>query len=200
MALRFGDDAPLARTLQMRLFAAVPLAEPARSEVVRLLGALRAQDWPVRWVSDEVVHITLKFFGEVPEERLDVIAEALRLAATGADAMMLRLSSLGAFPTERRPRILWAGIESHPAFTALRERIENASDAIGFAREGVPFAPHVTLGRLREGQRLPAHALEAPAAAVSPQTFLADTLALYESILTPAGPHYQTRASIRLGQ
>jgi 2'-5' RNA ligase len=63
----------------------------------------------------------------------------------------------------------------------------------------VPFAPHVTLGRLREGQRLPPHALEAPAGAVSPETFLADELALYESILTPTGPRYEARASIRLG-
>lgn len=184
----------------MRLFAAVPLAEPARGEVVRLLGVLRTQDWPVRWVSDELVHITLKFFGDVPEERLDVIAEALRLATAGAEAMMLRLSSLGAFPTARRPRVLWAGIEPHPAFTALRERIESGSDAIGFAREGVPFEPHVTLGRVREGQRLPPHGLETPAVAVSPQTFLADELALYESILTPRGPHYKARASIRLGE
>lgn len=200
MALRYGDDAPRARTLQMRLFAAVPLAEPAQGEVARLLGVLRAQDWPVRWVSDELIHITLKFFGEVPEERLDVIAEALRLAAAGADAMMLRLSSLGAFPTARRPRVLWAGIEPEPAFAALRERIESASDAIGFAREGTPFEPHVTLGRVREGQRLPPHGLEAPAVAVSPRTFLADELALYESILTPTGPRYESRASIRLGE
>ena len=184
----------------MRLFAAVPLAEPARGEVVRVLEALRAQDWPVRWVSDELVHITLKFFGEVPAERCDVIAEALRLAAAGAAPMTLRLSSLGAFPTERRPRVLWAGIEPDPGFAALRERIENACDAIGFAREGVPFAPHVTLGRLREGQRLPPHALAAPAGALSPETFMADELVLYESILTRTGPHYESRAGIRFGE
>jgi 2'-5' RNA ligase len=183
----------------MRLFAAVPLAEPARGEVVRLLAALRREDWPVRWVGDEVVHITLKFFGEVPGERLDVIAEALRHAAAGAEAMTLRLSSLGAFPTERRPRILWAGIESHAGFTALRERIENAADAIGFAREGVPFQPHVTLGRVREGQRLPPQALQHPAGAFPAQAFRADELVLYESVLTPSGPHYRTCSSIRLG-
>ena len=183
----------------MRLFAAVPLAEPARGEIVRLLGALRAEDWPVRWVSDEVVHITLKFFGEVREERLDVIAEALRLASAGAEPMTLRLASLGAFPTPRRPRILWAGVEPDAALAALRERIENACDAIGFAREGVPFQPHVTLGRLREGQRLPPQALEHSAAVIAPKTFWADEVALYESILTPTGPRYLARDTIALG-
>ncbi len=183
----------------MRLFAAVPLAEPARSEVARLLGALRAEQWPVRWVSDELIHITLKFFGEVPEERLDVIAEALRLASTGAQPMTLTLAGVGAFPTERRPRVLWAGIGAHAGLAALRERIENAADAIGFAREGVPFEPHVTLGRMREGQRLPPDAFQSPACAIKPLSFRADCVALYESVLTPAGPRYQARELVELG-
>ena len=183
----------------MRLFAAVPLAEPAREEVVRVLGDLRAAGWPVRWVGDELVHITLKFFGEVRDERLDVIAEALQLASAGARPMTLRLGALGAFPTERRPRILWAGIEPHPEFTALRERIENASDEIGFAREGVPFVPHVTLGRVREGQRLPADALRLPAGAIRPLSFRADQLVLYESLPGASGPRYDARSTITLG-
>ena len=183
----------------MRLFAAVPLAEPARSEVARLLHSLREESWPVRWVSDELIHITLKFFGEVPDDRLDVIAEALRLASAGAHGMTLTLGGIGAFPTERRPRVLWAGIGAHAGLAALRERIENAADAIGFAREGVPFEPHVTLGRVREGERLPAGALTAPAAELRPLAFRADRLALYESVLTPAGPRYHARELVELG-
>ena len=183
----------------MRLFAAVPLAEPARSEIVRLLGALRAEPWPVRWVTDELIHITLKFFGEVPDERLEVIAEALRLASAGGQPMTLTLGGVGAFPTERRPRIIWAGIGPHAALAALRERVENAADAIGFAREGVPFAPHVTLGRLREGQRLPPGAFQSPACELKPLSFRADRRALYESVLTPAGPRYHAREQVELG-
>ena len=183
----------------MRLFAAVPLAEPARGEIIRLLASLRATSWPVRWVGDDVVHITLKFFGEVPGERLDVIAEALRLAAAGAEPMTLRLARLGAFPTERRPRVLWAGVDEHAGFAALRERIENAADAIGFQREGAPFHPHVTLGRMREGLRLPADALQSDAGLLSPRAFNADQLVLYESVLTPTGPRYAARSIITLG-
>ncbi len=183
----------------MRLFAAVPVAEPARGEVVRLLGALRATDWPVRWVRDEVVHVTLKFFGEVRDERVDVIAEALQLAAAGMSPLTLRLGALSAFPTERRPRVLLLTLEPNDALTALRERIENLADALGFAREGVPFSPHVTLGRVREGQRLPPQALADPSAGVTPRSFLAPTIGLYESILTPAGPRYASRASVTLG-
>ena len=54
----------------MRLFAAVPVAEPARAEILAVLARLRASEWPVRWVQDEGLHLTLKFFGEVASERL----------------------------------------------------------------------------------------------------------------------------------
>ena len=69
----------------MRLFAAVPVPEPAREQILKLLAKLREAGWPVRWVHDEGLHMTLKFFGEVAPERLDVIAEALRFAADGAE-------------------------------------------------------------------------------------------------------------------
>ena len=182
----------------MRLFVAVPLGEPARGEILRLLGTLRATDWPVRWVGDEVVHITLKFFGEVPDERLDVIAEALRHAAGPIGPLTLTMGTLGAFPTTRRPRILRVGFMPNAGFAALRDRLENACDAIGFAREGVPFEPHVTLGRVREGQRLPPQGLETEARGLTPRTFEAREVMLYESILTPAGPRYAVRYSVEL--
>ncbi len=182
----------------MRLFVAVPLGEPARGEILRLLGTLRGTGWPVRWVGDEVVHITVKFFGEVPDERLDVIAEALRLAAAPTGPLTLTVDGLGAFPTMRRPRILRVGFAPNAELAALRDRFENACDAIGFAREGIPFEPHVTLGRVREGQRLPLQGLETYARTVAPRAFDARDVVLYESILTAAGPRYETRYSVGL--
>jgi 2'-5' RNA ligase len=83
----------------MRLFAAIPIPDPARAQILKLLGQLRDGSWPVRWVHDEGLHMTLKFFGEVGAERLDVIIEALRFAAAGAGPLALRLGELGAFPT-----------------------------------------------------------------------------------------------------
>ena len=183
----------------MRLFVAVPVAEPARGELERLLARLRQTEWPVRWVSDEVVHITLKFFGEVPDERLDVIAEALSLAAAGTQPLALRLGQFGAFPTERRPRVLLASIDPNGEFAALRERVEQSCEAIGFAPEGVPFQPHVTLGRVREGQRLPAQAFDGELVRVTPSSFVADRIVLFESVLTPGGPRYSARNTIVLG-
>ncbi len=183
----------------MRLFAAVPVSEPACGEVIRALGLLKALDWPVRWVREDGPHITVKFFGEVPVERFEVIEEALRHATAGAKALSLRLSRIGAFPTERRPRVLWAGVEENAEFTALRERVEACADEIGFAPEGVPFRPHVTLGRLREGQRLPPRALAEQSRLLDPLPFTASELVLFESVLTADGPQYAARATFSFG-
>ena len=143
------------------------------------------------------LHLTLKFFGEVASDRLDVIGEALRFAADGAEALSLRLGELGAFPSRSRPRILWVGVKGPPALELLQDRIERGSEAIGFPPEGAPFQPHVTLGRVREGQRLPAGGLEDYADGSRAGAFRSgQELVLYESVLTTSGPRYESRLTI----
>jgi len=183
----------------MRLFVAVPVSDPAREQILKLLGKLREARWPVRWVHDEGLHMTLKFFGEVAPERLDVIAEALRFAAHGADALPLELGELGAFPSRNRPRILWVGVQAPAALELLQDRIERGCEAIGFPPEGAPFQPHITLGRVREGQRLPTGGLEDHADGFEPVSFVAQELVLYESVLTTAGPRYESRLTLDFG-
>jgi RNA 2',3'-cyclic 3'-phosphodiesterase len=182
----------------MRLFAAVPIPDPARRQILQLLGHLRDGGWPVRWVHDEGVHMTLKFFGEVAPERLDVIMEALRFAGAGAGPLPLRLGDLGAFPSRSRPRILWVGIDGPPSLELLQDRIERGCEAIGFPPEGAPFQPHVTLGRVREGQRLPPGGLDDHAKGFERVPFVAQELVLYESVLTTTGPRYEARLTLDL--
>lgn len=184
----------------MRLFAAVPLPESARQECAAVLEAARASEWPVRWVGDDLAHITLKFFGEVAPQRLDVIAEAVQAAVADTDPLQLRLDALGAFPTFRRPRVVWLGVEAPPALELMRDRLERLADGIGFQPEGVPFRPHVTLGRVREGQRLPPGALERCGIAAMGEPFVADTVVLYESDLAAGGPQYTPRLTLTLGR
>jgi 2'-5' RNA ligase len=182
----------------MRLFAAVPLPEPARAEVAQLLGRLRQSPLPVRWVHDEGIHLTLKFFGEVVPERLEVIEEAVRFAATGTGPLPLRLAELGAFPSPARPKVLWMGLESPPGLELLQDRLERGGEGIGFPPEGTPFQPHVTLGRVREGQRCPPHAFAELKDAYERLPFLATEVVLFESILTTKGPRYEPRLTIEL--
>jgi RNA 2',3'-cyclic 3'-phosphodiesterase len=184
----------------MRLFVAVPVTEPAREQILKLLGRLRSASWPVRWVHDEGLHMTLKFFGEVGPERLDVIAEALRFAATDAGSLALQLGELGAFPSRSRPRVLWVGVDAPPALELLQDRIERGCEAIGFPPEGAPFQPHITLGRVREGQRLPPGGLDDHANGFEMVPFVGQELVLYESVLTTGGPRYESRLTLDFGR
>ena len=178
--------------------AFLDLAEPARREVMALLDRRRGSGWPVRWVPDEGLHLTLKFFGEVAPERLDVIEEAVRFAAQGTGPLDLRLDELGAFPSTVRPRVLWIGIDAPPALELLYDRLERGGEAIGFPPEGSPFRPHVTLGRVREGHRLPSDGLDGYAGSYERSPFVARRLVLYESLLTTQGPRYESRLALEL--
>jgi 2'-5' RNA ligase len=182
----------------MRLFAGIPIVDEARREIVALLGALRDSGWPVRWVHEEGLHLTLKFYGEVAPERLEVIEEAVRFAGQGAGPLALRLHDLGAFPSAARPRVLWLGIDGPPALELLQERLERGGESIGFPPEGTAFQPHVTLGRVREGHRIPPHGLEDFVETYARVAFVGAELVLYESVLTTRGPRYEPRLTMVL--
>lgn len=180
----------------MRLFVAVPLPPPALEEAGSLLRTLRPLEWPVRWVRDGGLHITLKFFGEVTSDRVEAIEEMLQFATAGMAPMELVLSGGGAFPSAKRPRVLRLEVSAGSDLELLQDRLERGSERIGFAPEGRPFRPHITLGRVREGERLPADAMRRLEALPAGAPFLADQVVLYESRQTPAGPSY----SVRLAQ
>ncbi len=116
-----------------------------------------------------------------------------------AAPITLTLGETGAFPTIRRARVLRLEIEAEPKLELLQDRIERGSEAIGYPPEGRPFLPHVTLGRVREGQRLPHDAAATLERIAVEQTFVADRVVLFESMLTPDGPVYHERVVQRLG-
>jgi RNA 2',3'-cyclic 3'-phosphodiesterase len=182
----------------MRLFAGIPIVDDARREIVTLLGSLRDSGWPVRWVHEEGLHLTLKFYGEVAADRLEVIEEAVRFAGKGTGPLALRLHDLGAFPSVARPRVLWIGIDAPPALGLMQDRLERGGEGIGFPPEGAPFQPHVTLGRVREGHRIPPHGLEDFGETYTRASFVGGELVLYESMLTTRGPRYERRLTLGL--
>ncbi len=184
----------------MRLFIAVPLAAQARTEVGAVLRGLKAHDWPVRWVREEGLHLTLKFFGEVTTDRVDAIVEMLNFATEGMTPMTFRLVGTGVFPPGvRQPRVIHLSVDADPSCELLQDRLERGSERLGFPPEGRPFRPHITLGRVREGQRLQAGWQSELERIPEGAAFLADRVVLFESELTPSGPTYAIRREIRLG-
>jgi 2'-5' RNA ligase len=177
----------------MRLFVALPLPPSALEEAGNLLRTLRELEWPVRWVRDDGLHITLKFFGEVTSDRIEAIEEVVQFATAGMAPLELALSGGGAFPSSQRPRVLRLEVAAGADLELLQDRLERGGEQIGFAPEGRAFRPHITLGRVREGHRLPAGAMSQLDGLPPGAPFLADQVVLFESRQTRAGPAYDVR-------
>ena len=132
----------------MRLFVALNLPKKECERIHRAARALRDQGMPVRWVDPDKYHLTLKFLGEVRSERLDRIGGILGRVAAESLPFSAALSGFGAFPTVRRPRVLWLGVEPTPALRCLKQDLEWGLADAGFDRETRAFHPHLTLGRV----------------------------------------------------
>jgi 2'-5' RNA ligase len=182
----------------MRLFAALPLPSDARAPLAGAAEALREEGWPVRWVDPSLLHLTLKFYGDVPDERAAAIAEALAAATEGMPAVLLVVTGLGTLPRGRGARVIVADLAAEPGLELLQHRVEMAGQSIGIPVEARPFRPHLTLARVRQGERLPAAARARVAAETVALTGVADTVELFESRPGPAGPQYLSRRSYRL--
>jgi len=182
----------------MRLFIAVPLPDEAVVDATRILRRLRAREWPVRWVRDGGMHVTLKFFGEVTSDRVDAIAEVLTIAAGRMRPIAMTLTTAGVLPSSRNPRVIHIDLETESELELLQDRLERGAEQLGFPPEGRPFRPHVTLGRVREGHRLPPGWESELEQIGTGEGFLADRVALFESRLTPEGPSYTVRHEVRL--
>lgn len=172
----------------MRAFLAIELPEPLqRAAAEAVAPAAVGPAW--RAVRASSLHLTLRFLGEVAEERRASLDEAWRSAASAAPGIPLRLHGAGAFPHERRARILWIGVDDRTGdgeLASLAARVEAAARAHGFTPEERPFTPHITVAR--SGRSGPAR-VSVPSVGTLGE-FIAMDLVLFRSELAPSGATY----------
>ncbi|HXJ14302.1 MAG TPA: RNA 2',3'-cyclic phosphodiesterase [Candidatus Limnocylindrales bacterium] len=131
----------------MRLFIAIEIPENIRNTFASLLKEFRAFAPHLKWVRAENLHVTLKFLGETDASNLDALQYALS-AVQSPEPVCLEFRGLGFFPNQKRPRVLWAGMEASPNLKSLAAYIDQAAHPLGFPLEERPFTPHLTLARL----------------------------------------------------
>lgn len=185
----------------MRLFVAVDIPDDLKRKVHESLAPLREHGFPVRWIDEETYHLTLKFLGEVRPERRDAFVEVLRRVASGYEPVDIALHEPGAFPSLRRPSVLWVGVDATPQLRALKHDLEHGFASLGIDRETRAFRPHVTVGRARdEANAGEFRELEATARSLDADaSFATDRLQLMRSHLNPDGATYSVEESVPLG-
>jgi len=184
--------------MPVRLFVAINPTKAVRERIGAGTAELRRLDG-VRWVDPAGLHVTLKFIGASDEGRADEIAASLRRVAAGHAPFDVGLSGVGAFPSLRRPRVVWVGIGPSPELACLQGEIEVALEELGIEREERGFSAHITLGRARRGSAVDARRLESLASrAAIGGSWRVESVDLMESRLRPTGAVYEVWESASL--
>ena len=136
--------------MSARTFIALELSESLKEGILALTEELSGRGVRASWARRSTLHLTLKFLGDVEETSLREIVAAVARASSRVSAFSFQTRSLGAFPSTRRPRVLWLGIEPQDELLALHEAVESELADLGFPRERRRFHPHLTIGRIRE--------------------------------------------------
>lgn len=196
----------------IRTFVAVELDEALRAAIGRAQAALRDKldrelrradpGTRIQWVRPESVHVTLKFLGDIEEDRVATVGQALERAVVGVAPFALDVGGLGMFPEAGGPRVLWLGLSGPvEAMARLASAVDAALQEIGFPPEDRPFTPHLTLARVKERSREVGRAMAAcglPGRETAVGRLEVRALALMKSELRPTGARYTRLQEVRL--
>ncbi len=185
----------------IRTFVAICLDEEIRGRVSGVQERVKKLTSQVRWVQPGNFHVTLKFLGDVTPKKLSVVQSALDELAAGYAAFDLSVAGVGVFPTPRRPRVIWVGVEDgREQLEALASGVEQGLVRTGFEKEQKPFRSHITIGRVKESK--PIEGLVEGLQDIDAQELgsqRVDSVVLMESVLQSGGPIYTPLSVHKLG-
>lgn len=193
-------------TEQIRSFIAIELSDEVKAGLRKLQGELKSPgDTFVKWVAPDSIHLTLKFLGNISQQKVGQIVRVMEQAAEGMSPFRLVVSEVGAFPNLRQPRVLWVGISGEiEKLLVLQQRIDDGLVPLGFAKEARPFTPHLTLARLREvassGDKRSFGEMVTKKSPKVDYEMTADSVNLMRSQLLPGGAVYSRLAEVKLRQ
>jgi len=136
----------------MRLFIAADLPEEMKLQISTLVDKFRSPIRSVKWVREENIHITLYFLGEVAESDIEELKEIIESAVSGMHPFFTKVGEISAFPSPRRPRVLWVGVNDpqqglKSAYSAICDALQKSD--LEVHREKKDYTPHITIGRVK---------------------------------------------------
>ena len=175
-----------------RLFVAIRPPRPIRELLLGAMGGIRG----ARWQSEDQIHLTLRFIGEVDRHLAGDVHAAL--GAIHHPGFAIAIKGLGTFDRRGQPETVWAGVAPHAPLLTLHKKVDQALARVGVAPDQRAYLPHITLARLKRGSGSVKGLLEQSGGLSSP-SFAVDSFALFESRLTPDGAVYSVVERYPLG-
>jgi len=136
----------------LRAFIAIKIPHEIHQAIEQVTAPLRdaLPSSLVRWIPTKNIHLTLKFLGDISLANVEILTQMLNTEVNQHPAFEIKFEGLGTFPSPKRPRILWIGIQFPEELTALQHGIEAAAAKLGYPVDNRPFSPHLTIGRVKQ--------------------------------------------------
>lgn len=173
----------------MRLFIAVDLPLDIKEKIKEVQLALKKCDLNAKWVNAENVHLTLKFLGEVGEDKIEEIKKIIETVAAYQKLFTVQFKDFGFFPNEKKPRVFFVSTSGEDILKSMANTLEEKLEIIGFKKEG-RFRSHLTLARLRTPQNIDCLKNEIRKIKLE-EKFLIKEIVLFKSTLKASGPIYE---------
>jgi len=174
-----------------RLFIAVKI-NPDKN-LLEVYNSLKRECYAskIKWVDSELFHITLKFLGETPEEKIPVIKKVMEKAVNDFNVFDFDIKGVGIFGSSYRPRVIWLGLEGSEELKRLGNKVIGLLEENGFENDRQNFVPHLTVGRIKYIQdKTKLRKLVDKYKEAFLQTVKVEKIILYESVLKREGPQY----------
>jgi 2'-5' RNA ligase len=183
----------------IRTFVAVFPPEEVSSRLGEAVEEFRRVASDAKWVVPANFHFTMRFLGDLPEERLDLLTRCVAESIGGEAPFEVTLQGLGAFPSPAKPRVLWVGTDAGgEGLARLARSVEMKLRSERFGKADKRFSPHLTIARWRRPQRSEAVKKLIETSTLNIGPFKVEAVCVMESKLKPRGPEYIVRAACPL--
>jgi len=185
----------------IRSFLAIELPKTLLKKIEEIQGDLKLSRADVKWVNPENIHLTLKFFGNIDESRIDPIVKSIEGPIRTTSPFFVKARGIGAFPHLKNPRVIWMGlVGGEECLADFQKQLNERLEGIGFEPEERSYHPHLTLGRVKSPKgrdeligRMEKFREEEFG------DFQVERVILFRSDLRPSGPIYTPLREIKLG-
>ena len=139
----------------IRAFIAVEIDDQAKQKILELISDLKKSNADAKWITENQMHLTLKFLGNIDGVKVQEISNAISDISNNFSSFTINLSKIGAFPSMNHPRVIWLGVDKGAeSLIKLDTEAGNSMERIGIAKEGRAFKPHLTLARIKSSKNI----------------------------------------------
>ncbi len=183
---------------QIRAFLAIDLDDDLKPKINKIIREFKKIDANIKYVDLQNLHFTLKFFGDIDTEGIDVLAEKIENVVKDFDSFDIKIKGCGAFPNKNRIKVIWVGLDEDQILKELHDKLDKQFNSLGFDLDK-KFSSHLTIGRMRsaKGKNKVKSTIES-FENVEIGSMDVKSIVLKKSTLTPAGPIYEDLIEFKL--